>query len=382
MSVVIVDVREWQRMFNLSNGEKVDIDSAVVNAVRCVMERHPYPGDMERLANRWVTDTALDLVSAYEPRLVFLSYAQQYFAQRFIPLEETVRRKMIKDTFGEALRFVAKSGYKPVFVGTGDMVELKGEMDLSMLDALVSSVGGSARYAGLHKPSEKDLLSTASLPGVDRLVSREEWMSLFPDEKCDPARLPEYLLVCREGWTVRSVGTSPRINVRVQGCNPSIPVSTSLGTVAALTDIRGLIEDSLERNPVVLIVIEGVGERNFPLPFTACINGVEWYCYEPGEGQYLTLSTGAHQVFAYPPGHRISEDMTTGHDYPFSGFFKEVPEHTLGSDFRGKSIAVGNRSMFTHMVFGAGISIECFARNLYNQGCIAVVKDGAIGTDP
>jgi hypothetical protein len=50
-----------------------------------------------------------------------------------------------------------------------------------------------------------------------------------------------------------------------------------------------------------------------------------------------------------------------------------VPGHTLGLNFPGKSIAVGNRSMFMHMAFGVDISIECFARNLFNQGCMAVV---------
>jgi hypothetical protein len=55
------------------------------------------------------------------------------------------------------------------------------------------------------------------------------------------------------------------------------------------------------------------------------------------------------------------------------GYFLKVPEHTIGMDFPGKSIAVGNHSMFVHMVFGADICIECFARNLYNQGCLGVI---------
>jgi len=29
--------------------------------------------------------------------------------------------------------------------------------------------------------------------------------------------------------------------------------------------------------------------------------------------------------------------------------------------------------MFIHMIFGADVSIECFARNLYNQGCLGVI---------
>ncbi len=376
MSIVIVDAREWQRLFDLHSGAVANRDDELTRMVREVLKRHPYPGDMEPAANRWVTDTALDLLAAHEPRLVCLTYASQYFAQRFKPLSEAERQEMIGRVFAEALRFINASGFMPVIVGTGDMTELLGEMDLSMLDAVVSTGGGSARYSGLRGPSKSDLAHVATLPGVERLVERDEWLNLFPDTKCEPAVIPEYLLVSREGWAVRTVGSSLRRSVRVHANNFTVPVSTPLGSVHSITDIRGLIEDELQRNPVVLIVVEGVGERDFPLPFASCANGIEWYCYEPGEGQYLALTTGTHQVFAYPPGHHFTEEATASREFPFSGIFREVPEHTLGADFEGRSIAVGNRSMFTHMVFGANLSVECFARNLYNQGCIAVIREG------
>jgi len=77
-----------------------------------------------------------------------------------------------------------------------------------------------------------------------------------------------------------------------------------------------------------------------------------------------------------PTGYRYDEEDDELKGYPFSGYFREVPGHTLGADCGGRSIAVGNRSMFTHMVFGADISVECFARNLFNQGCMAVIQRG------
>ena len=79
---------------------------------------------------------------------------------------------------------------------------------------------------------------------------------------------------------------------------------------------------------------------------------MDWFYYEPGEAQYLTIMTGTHQVFAYPTGYKYHDDNYNNPDYPYSGYFKTIPEHTLGRDYRGKSIAVGNRSMLTHMVFG------------------------------
>jgi hypothetical protein len=53
-----------------------------------------------------VTDTALELVAAYRPRLACLSYACQYFSQRVEPLSDTQIRDMICAVIEEADRFV------------------------------------------------------------------------------------------------------------------------------------------------------------------------------------------------------------------------------------------------------------------------------------
>ncbi|MFU8768800.1 MAG: hypothetical protein ACNA7H_03615, partial [Desulfotignum sp.] len=140
-----------------------------------------------------------------------------------------------------------------------------------------------------------------------------------------------------------------------------------------LRDIKPLILSHLPDHKIALILVEGVGESFFPTPFRLVQNGIDWFCYEPGDAFYLTLSTGRHQPFAYPAGFRSFDKDADAIKFPFSGYMDSVPGHTLALDFPGKSIAVGNRSMFMHMVFGADISIECFARNLFNQGCMAVV---------
>jgi len=379
MDLVLVDARQWQNLLNFRTGEKINRDNDATLMTRRILAQRPYPGDMEHAANCWVTDTALDLVAAYQPRLACLSYARQYFAQRVEQLNEDQVSRMVAEVFEEAERFVRESGFTPVFIGTGDMTELRGEIDLSMLDGLVSAGGGSGSFIGLQGPSSSDLEYLADLPGIERLVEQEEWVSLFPVHEYVSEHIPDCLLVTHEGWCIRSAGSSPRRTARLQGRNATIPVSTPLGTVSSLTGIRKLVEENLDHTPIALIVLEGVGKRYFPLPYSECGNGIGWYCYEPGEGQYLTMATGEHQVFAYPPGYRLSDEVTEQREYPFSGHFRDIPEHTLGEDFAGRSIAVGNRSMFTHMVFGADISIECFARNLFNQGCIAVVRDKAVG---
>jgi hypothetical protein len=120
-------------------------------------------------------------------------------------------------------------------------------------------------------------------------------------------------------------------------------------------------------------MMEGVGLDEFLWPNVSCRNGIEWYYYEPGGTQYLTIASGKHRFLDYPTGYKYFDEMEETKDYPFSGYFKSVPGGTFAGEFPGKSIAVGNRSMFMHMVTGADISVECFARNLYNQGTMAVI---------
>ena len=373
MSYAIIDAREWQNMFDLKTGEKETTHSVTIHMVKNLIMKHPYPGDVEIQSNRWVSDVSLELIEKYRPQLACVSYAQQYFSSRYVPLGKQRRQKMISDLFEEIDRFKTSSGYTPIIIGTGDMTTPQQEMDLCNLDGLAISSNWSVRYAGLHKPSKKDLDIVTHLPGLERVVTRAEWLRLFDLTIPEPERVPEYLLVAKEGWTFKTMGQPLRQPVMVPGESYEIPVSTSLGNVSDITDIQGLVLDHLKHEKIALILVEGIGVKEFPLSYSLCKNHKEWFYYEPGDGQYLTISTGSHQVFAYPPGYRYFDDIADLKEYPFSGYFKEMPTGTIGERFEGKSIAVGNRSMFMHTAFGADICVECFARNLFNQGVMAVI---------
>ena len=373
MSVAIVDAREWQNVLDLRTGKKIRDESLQTHMMRDILKRHPYPGDVEIESNRWVSDTALDLIEAYQPQLACVFYAHQFFACRYVPMSEDQRLELIEEVFREVRRFINESGYTPVIVGSGDMVPLKGKINLSKVDGIAISSHWSGRYAGLHHASPRDLDYAVSHPAIEKVVTRDEWISLFPGSEHQPERIPEYLLLAREGWTFVTTGTPLRKALRIPGSSYEIPLSTSLGEAGKLTEIRALIDSNLEKSKIALIVIEGIGIHDFPIPYKPCINSVDWYYYEPGDAQYTTLTTGTHQVFAYPSGYEYHDEIAAKTEYPFSGYFLKIPEHTLASDFPGRSIAVGNHSMFVHMIFGADICIECFARNLYNQGCLGVI---------
>jgi hypothetical protein len=175
--------------------------SYAVSRVESLPFYHAYPGDVEIESNRWVTDTALDLIDGYEPQLACVFYAQQYFAGRYTPMSEEQRKIMIEHVFAEIGRFIEKSGYTPVMVGSGDLVELAGEIDMSKVDGIAISSHWSGRYAGLHRASSRDLDYAASHSAIERAVGRDEWIRLFPEAPYRAERIPEYLLVAREGWT-------------------------------------------------------------------------------------------------------------------------------------------------------------------------------------
>jgi hypothetical protein len=373
MSLAIIDAREWQNMFDLRNGKKAQGNSAVVQMVKGVLERHPYPGDTDLRSNQWVTDTALDLTEKYQPQFIFLSYAQQYFSSRYAPVTYQERAGMISAVFYEADRFIKQSGFTPVMVGTGDMTDFQDFIDVSRLDGLAISTHWSARYAGLHDPSPSDLNLLKENPQIERIVNREELLTLFNGSPGDGQRVPDYLLLAHEGYLFKTAGTPLRKSVRIPAISFCIPVFTNLGGLKKITDIRGLIDSHLKDRKIALIILEGIGIKEFPQPYTPCENGKGWYYYEPGDAQYLTITTGKHQVFDYPTGYKYYEEDAEKKEYPLSGYFRSIPENTLASQFSGKSIAVGNRSMFMHMVVGTDISLECFARNLYNQGTMAVI---------
>lgn len=371
MSLAILDARQWQQTLDLETGHPVEASGDKVDMVRDLIACHPFPGDRDPAGNAWVVDLALDLIDRYGPSFAFVTLARQYYSSRYSPLAPDERRRMVEEALAEARRFERESGFFTVLVGTGDMIPATTPIDLCDLDGLAVVSNWSTRYAGLYDLSRRDFARLAAHPSLERLASREEILALFEGGPGDGARLPEYMAVTKPGHYFKN--TSLRRLIMIPDRNTHVPVSANLEGVTSLTDIKPRVLSLLSERRVAIVFLEGVGCSDFPMPFIPCANGRDWYCYEPGDAQYLTLTTGRHGVFAYNGGYRYFQDDSELKKYPFSGYFTEMPQGTIGQDYPGKSIAVGNRSMFMHMTTGCDIACECFARNLYNQGLMAVL---------
>lgn len=374
MSLAIIDAREWQRMFDLQSGERAESDTAIVRMVKGVLQRHPFPGDLEEQSNRWVTDAALDFIGEYDPQFVYLTYAEQYYNGRYTSMAPEKRAEMLAATAHEVEHFIEASGFDAIVVGTGDMIEFAGFIDVTKLEGLAVSTHWSARYAGLHGASKGDLASLNTERCIERIVPKEELVALFGGTEQQARRVPDYLMVAKEGYTFKTAGQAHRTLAKIPAVSSlNIPVSNSLGTAGEITDIRRMVEGNLKKGRTALITVEGIGVAEFPWPHSPAINGRDWFFYEPGDAQYLTIASGEHRIFDYPTGYKYFEEVMEKKEFPLSGYFTSLPERTIGREFQGRSIAVGNRSMFTHMVPGADIALEGFARNLYNQGTMAVI---------
>lgn len=376
MSIAIMDARGWQNAVDLETGKKTGADGPLVEMVRGVLQRHPYPGDLDAGSNQWVTDTALDLSDRYAPRLVFLTYAAQYFAARFTPTTREAREAMISEAFLEAKRFIDTSGFSAIVVGTGGLTPLLDFIDVTRLDGLAVCTHWSTRYAGLYGASPEDMKTLQEDPRIERVVSKDELLDLFHGNSEQAARLPEHFMLAREGYAFRTVSDAKRTSLMISALSFDIPLHAPGQRIDDVASIRRALEERLSQGNTALIVMEGVGVNDFPWSYQSCGNAVGWYYYELGDAQYLTIISGEHRFLDYPTGSgsKYFRDVSGAKKrFPFSGHFKSIPEGTLGSAFSGRSIAVGNKSMFMHMATGADVSVECFARNLFNQGTMGVI---------
>jgi hypothetical protein len=292
-------------------------------------------------------------------------------------MTEDTRARAVQEVFREIEYFTCASGFSAIVVGTGDMTPRLGYIHMTGLDGVAVCTHWSTKYAGLYKSSPADRKRLKEHPQIERIVTRDEIVSLFDGSPEQAVRVPEYLLACRKGYAFKTVSGTLKIPVMIPSQNFYIPVHAPGHAMECISGMRKAVEEDLATKNVALIALEGIGLDDFLWPHISCRNGKGWHYYEPGEGQYLTMTCGEHRFLDYPTGsgYKYFNDKEEAgrRTYPYSGLFRSIPEGTFASTFAGKSIAVGNKSMFMHMVTGADITVECFARNLNNQGVIAVV---------
>lgn len=386
MSYGLIDVREWSVLVDLVNGKTVDPselgnNAKLVQSIQRIVDKNPYPGDMDPESIDWVTDVACELNCTYRPHLMILSYAQPYFLSRFRDVSLSTWSETVDRLFESVSRFIGSTGFTPIVVGLGSMTPLKKYIDLNNIDGLVLSGGGSVYYAGLFQPSVGDLSEIERMPGIERIIRKQEFIDEFGGSPDFIRRFPDYLLVAEEGYTFKAYGSVGRPMYRVPAKCDEIPVYTNLDTKSlhSLIDLKALIMQEIQSKRIALIILEAIGGAEFRFDHIKCSNKENWFVYTQSENQYLAITTGRHlQHNNYPPGYRYYVDDHETRKHPYAGPFVDMPSDTVGRQLRVelglRSAAVGNRSVLTHMTTGADITIECLARRLYNYGMLATIS--------
>ncbi|HHP50633.1 MAG TPA: hypothetical protein ENM97_01855 [Moorella mulderi] len=379
MDLAVIDTGGWQVTLSLKEGKAAADHHPLLPLARKIIAAHPYPKDVDIDSARWVTEVALELHKKWQPQYIMLVYATPFFAYAFRSMVEGDCQLVVDQVFQEIERFLSAADFSPVIVGMGDMELVVDKVNLLDFEGIGVAGGPLAVEAGLFHPSPQDLNLALFLPGIQKIVDRDVFQQELGGNPLFYQRFPDRLLLAEDGFIFRGIGSLPRPVFRRSRWNREIPLASplsSLKTIEDLTQIAPAVLQELSRGKkVALILVEGVGCASFPLPCRRIRNTHGWYCY-PGGGhnQYWAVTAGLHLTrWFYPPGMAwFKEDLIK--PYPFSGPFSSLPE-TIGRRFRGKSAAVGNRSIYTHVFSGCQITIECFARALYNQGVMAVLRE-------
>lgn len=381
MTTGIIDVVEWQSVIDLATGRTIRAAGPLVTLAEEIQRDFRYPGDQNAASCEWVTDVGLAFCNRYRPGFIFLTYASPYFFQIFGKKGEETTGEIIQSAFGSVSRFVEESGYNPVILGTGGTVPLRGTIDLSGLDGLENVAGPVPAYAAVTSPSERDFARLRDDPRIHVIMTGEEYTDLHSPCDTQIPRIPDLILGAEEGYIFRGFGSMARPISSVPAHESVLPVHSEIGPIPAITGIKQAILQRLhDGEKIALIVVEGVGKAEFPLPYRLCTNRTGSFTYLPGAEQYLAILTGepiGRQPF--PPACDHYREDGEKKPYPFSGYFTSLPENTIGREYGGRSAAVGSRSIFTHVAAGTTIAIECCARNLYNFGTLAAIQENRHG---
>ena len=373
-----MDVGEGQTTVDLASGRPVQVESERLRIASRVCAAHPYPGDLGGEGARWVTDTALDLVERHRPDYMLLDYASLYLPAVFKETADAERSQAKAALFGQIERFLAETDYEPLIIGLGDMIPFRGYVDTTDLDGTATAAGMNTRAAGIFGPSAADLRKLEQRDGVERVNSREQFRAELGGSDDFYQHCADTIVLARDGFVFRGVNTSCHPLHQLPRPEKAIPLHCRQQGCENIAGVAPMVLQMLRSSKVVLILVEAVGVDTMPLPFRPINNTLQWYRYSMGPGQYLAITSGRHFVdYPYPPGYRLELFDDESSTYPFSGTFRKMPDQTIGRRFRGRSAAVGNRSILTHLAAGTDIAIECFARGLYNQGVMAVVRTDA-----
>lgn len=380
MAEILLDVGGFQSVSDFETGEPIEHEpSALMQKVMQITPHLPFPGDRDIRSIAWTVDMALEVNKLYSPHFMLLSFATPMMLRINNALSKEDNAEIDKKLFAEIKRFFDNSDYEAVIVGGGNVRPTLGELDFSGLSKLPTHSMCCFDYAGLFNAADQDAEAVYHISHAKKVVSRQKYIAANPDlSEKHISMLPDFLIMHENGYAFNSI-TKRGFPVQVVAdVAEKLPVYTTLDEVPQHTlQVRGIIDRALDAGKkVALLVLEATGEQNFLLPYTMMDNTDDFFTYDQGMPLYFALASGKkYSKQPYPAVVSTQVYLNTNERYPYSQYFSELPEDTLGRRKDKLTAAVGTRSGFVHESFMADLCIECHSRNLSVSGIFALVND-------
>ena len=380
MAQIILDSGGWHDVIDFETGDSLESwDNPVIDDVIGIISGLPYPGEVNPDSIEWTTSVGKALYDYNQPDFIMLSYATPYFIKSTVPSAPEDEKELNRRLFSSVQDFLSYTGYVPVIVGSGGMTDIIGEVLPTSLRGRVNQGMGSFPYGGIFHATEDEMESVGKIPHT-KLVTRDDFMKDFPQAGEDfIAELPDGLLLLEEtGYVFSRAGIRGMTLYKTPNVTGELPVYTTLQTPGHITDVRRVIEEALDDgDKAALIVLDGIGAEDFLVPYGMMPANDKWMLYASTMSQYMALLSGQPFYECAAPlvhEHRPYKDRSNRH--PYAQFTdKDMPSNVLGRKKGIKTAAAGSRSMITHSVSQADISIECHARQMIPSGILAMVND-------
>lgn len=364
-------------------GDIIDNIPPFAEELRRISIRNPYPGDLKEEGGLWVIDMAGSLARLYDPHLMMMFIAQPLLMGLNLS-SDAQDGKYINCLFDALHSFMEKYGYTPLIVGMGGLTPLISLVDTGDLEGNVASSLWAYHHAGVYGAVSSDYQKLKKNPMIKHIISREEFARSYGiTDQSYLAQFPDYHITAADGYAFDGIGGYERTLYRIPIQARCLPVYSGLTSPQNISDIKKIVNDGLDSGKkIALILIEGVGIDDFPLPYSLCENYCDWYIYDQSINQYMAITTGRpFYTNSFPPicDHQALRKKNTDQKSPFkTAFFADFPLDALGRRADIRSAAVGSRSVTTHACSGADISIECLCRNLATAGICSVLNSAKI----
>ena len=381
----LIDIEGERLLFNLVDGKPVKKPAPLTVNIGNSMAAHPYPGDSKLEADLWVMDMAKDLMNIYSPDLITLLLSQASFSAFYYGDDRELQNHYC-GIFNNISLFLEETGYEAIVCGLGGLENITHIIDLEDIfsDSFTFSPI-SSKYAYIESGSlmRAESRQVKKLERLSDVISRKEFLNSLSKRVSKEYKdgLDDYIAIAHEGVIFKGLNSLGKKQVKTFALEDKIPVYSTIGEPQDISDIHKLIMDAIKAGKkVALVIVEGSGRENFKLPFTECANRDGQLIYTLWQ-QLYTIATGKDYTdsnFALERKYWLNNEK----NYPFSGKFNSpLPDsigHCIGNH---KSLTVGNRSIVTHVLLGADISMECYCCYSHNYGSLSVIDNKLINND-